>query len=72
MSCAIITTEPNSLLSPIHNRMPVILPRNEEDAWLNPDIIAPEHIHRFLKPYPVSRAVNSPANDTPALIQPLS
>jgi putative SOS response-associated peptidase YedK len=78
-SSAIITTEPNSLLSPIHNRMPVILPRDEEEAWLNPDIIEPEHIHRFLKPYPaeemgaypVSRAVNSPINDTPALIQPL-
>lgn len=78
LSCAIITTEPNSLLSPIHNRMPVILHRDDEHAWLSPDTIEPEHLHHFLKPYPatemeayqVSRAVNSPANDTPSLIQP--
>ena len=59
--------------------MPVIPPRDDEQAWLNPDIIEPEQLHHFLKPYPaeameayqVSRAVNSPANDTPALMQPV-
>jgi putative SOS response-associated peptidase YedK len=80
LSCAIITTEPNSLLSPIHNRMPVILHRDGENDWLNPDTIEPEQLHRFLKPYPaeemeayqVSQAVNKPSNDTPSIIKPLS
>jgi putative SOS response-associated peptidase YedK len=79
LSCAIITTEPNSLLTPIHNRMPVILHRDDEEAWLNPDTTEPEHLSPFLKPYPaeemeaypVSKSVNSPVNDTPAVIQPV-
>jgi putative SOS response-associated peptidase YedK len=79
VSCAIITTEPNALLAPIHNRMPVILPRNDEQAWLNPDTIEPEQLHHFLQPYPaeemeayqVARIVNSPATDSPAVVQPL-
>ena len=50
-SCAIITTEPNALLAPIHNRMPVILHRADEEAWLNPDSTEPEQLYPFLKPY---------------------
>jgi putative SOS response-associated peptidase YedK len=78
VSCAIITTEPNPLVARVHNRMPVILQKDTEEAWLNPDTIEPDQLQQFLKPYPaaameaypVSRLVNSPTNDTPAVIQP--
>ena len=36
-SCSIITTVPNSLMEPIHDRMPVILPRELYEDWLNPE-----------------------------------
>jgi putative SOS response-associated peptidase YedK len=75
----IITTEPNELLAPIHNRMPVILPRDAEEAWLNPDETEGERLTELLRPYapwtleawPVSRAVNNPQNDSVELIRPL-
>lgn len=75
----IITTEPNKLVAPIHNRMPVILPRNTEETWLNPDITEPEQLLSLLSPfpdsdmetYPVSPAINNPRNDTPDVIKPL-
>ena len=77
---AIITTTPNRLMQPIHNRMPVILSPADEDAWLDPDRVEIEQLQEFLKPYPadkmnaylVSTRVNSPAHDTPDVIQPLS
>ncbi len=73
-SCTIITTEPNALLAPIHNRMPVILPPDAYDLWLDPAEQKPAALNHLLKPYPadwmtaypVSRLVNSPANDLPA------
>ena len=40
-SCTIITTEPNELLLPIHNRMPVILPRELESFWLDDEVQDP-------------------------------
>jgi putative SOS response-associated peptidase YedK len=77
-SCTIITTEPNSLMSTIHNRMPVILPPEAYAPWLEPAEQRPEALQGWLRPYdaalmkayPVSRLVNSPANDVPACIQP--
>jgi putative SOS response-associated peptidase YedK len=76
-SCTIITTEPNELMSTIHNRMPVILPRDLEADWLDDNLQALALLS-MLKPYaadqmqvyPVSRRVNTPANDEPALVQP--
>jgi putative SOS response-associated peptidase YedK len=73
----IITTTPNSLVAPIHNRMPVILDRKDEDTWLDGELDDPEPLLQLLKPYPadtmeaypVSRAVNSPTNDGEELIQ---
>ena len=38
LSCSIITTSPNSLMEPIHNRMPVIMPPELYADWLNPAI----------------------------------
>jgi putative SOS response-associated peptidase YedK len=74
----IITTQPNSLVGAIHNRMPVILEQKDEKTWLNPDETEPDRLVTLLHPYPagemdaypVSRLVNSPANDTKAVIEP--
>ncbi len=79
LSCAIITTEANKLLKAVHNRMPVILPREAEATWLDPKITEPEPLLPLLKPYPadameyfpVSRAVNSPKHDAPDCIVPI-
>ena len=51
-TCTIITCQPNAVLAPIHNRMPVILLPDDEDAWLDPDMIEVEAITSFLRPYP--------------------
>jgi len=69
-SCSILTTEPNSLLQPIHNRMPVIIDPNDFEQWLNPSNTDIEELKDLLKPfdakkmaaYPVSTYVNSPSN----------
>lgn len=78
LSCTIITTAPNDLIAPIHNRMPVILPPAAYDRWLDPGEQAPAALDDLLVPfpadqmmaYPVSRLVNSPANDVPDCIVP--
>jgi putative SOS response-associated peptidase YedK len=78
-SFTIITTEPNQLLQNIHNRMPVILPPDAYLPWLQEGESDSELLKSFLKPFPgeameafpVSRAVNSPQNDTPECVLPL-
>ena len=77
-SCTIITTRPNALVEPIHNRMPVILPPAAYEQWLDPAEGSPAQLQPLLRPYPaeemtayaVSTLVNSPRNDTPACIVP--
>jgi putative SOS response-associated peptidase YedK len=79
LSCTIITTPPNELMAQIHNRMPLILPREAYEQWLDPAERTPDQLNSLLKPYPaelmtaypVSRLVNSPKNDSPALIEPV-
>ena len=74
--CAIITTSANESLSPIHDRMPVILPRELESLH---DIQDPAALDGIVRPYPaeamevheVSSMVNSPANDGPEVVVPL-
>ena len=74
----IITTTPNSVMEPIHNRMPAILRREDEAVWLDPKLQDTQRLLALLQPYageemeayPVSRAVNNPANDGEELIQP--
>jgi putative SOS response-associated peptidase YedK len=76
-SCTIITTQPNSLLEPIHNRMPVILPANTYQRWLAIEDTQPNQLNDLLVPYqasdmiayPVSRMVNSPETESPELIK---
>ena len=75
----IITTEPNEILAPIHNRMPVILRPQDEEMWLDPSAEV-KHLTHALKPYPaeemeayeVSRLVNSAKNNIPQCIEPVS
>ncbi|KAA6187905.1 SOS response-associated peptidase [Thiohalocapsa marina] len=79
-SCTIVVTDANALLAPIHDRMPVILDPTDYGLWLNPGIQDRQRLQALLQPvdpngwiaYPVSRAVNSPANDAPSLLDPLS
>ncbi len=74
-SFTIITTAANEVLSPIHDRMPVIIPPEQYDSWLDPGSTH-EHLESQLKPYPaqeleryeVSPEVNKAANDNPSLI----
>ena len=78
-SCTIITTGPNDLVRPIHNRMPVILPVDKIATWLDPTIDDRDVLLPLLKPYDadqmtahdVSRRVNAPINDGPDLIHPV-
>ena len=78
VSCTILTTEPNELVAPIHNRMPVIVPPEAYERWLDTEEVRPGALDDLLVPYPaeamtaypVSTLVNSPANDTPACITP--
>ena len=51
-SCTIITTTPNELMAGIHNRMPVILSRDAECAWLDQGIAGWEALKSLLIPYP--------------------
>jgi putative SOS response-associated peptidase YedK len=72
-SVTILTTEPNDLVEPIHDRMPVLLPPDEEAAWLER---GPEARRELCRPYPgedldaypVSRTVNDSGNDDPRVI----
>jgi putative SOS response-associated peptidase YedK len=78
-SYTIITTEANSLVAKIHPRMPVILRKEDEETWLNPDIVEPERLHPLLTHYPaeamesyqVSRAINVPTIDTEDVLKPV-
>ena len=74
-SYTIITTTPNRLMEPIHDRMPVILHERDESIWLDSKIENTELLKRVLKPYsgqmevyPISTSVNSPGNDTPQVL----
>jgi putative SOS response-associated peptidase YedK len=78
-SCAVITTTPNDLIAPIHDRMPVVLTEDHWDQWLDPDFGDTEELRAMLGPvdsavmaeYPVSTLVNKVANNYPECIEPL-
>lgn len=75
----ILTTDANEHIRTLHDRMPVILPRESFDLWLDPKVEDAARLQPLLVPLaaddlelvPVSKAVNSPANDSPTCIQPL-
>ena len=78
-TCTIITTTPNDIMESIHQRMPVILPREAESTWLDSAIQDPKELTPLLSSYPsesmeayaISTMVNSPKNDTPDIITPV-
>ncbi|HSM56486.1 MAG TPA: SOS response-associated peptidase [Candidatus Sulfomarinibacteraceae bacterium] len=79
-SCTILTTRPNDLIKPLHNRMPVILEPEDYDAWLQSDGRKQEELQHLLRPaaddmleaYPISTFVNRPQNEGPECIAPLA
>jgi len=72
-TCPILTTRPNSLLAAVHDRMPVILERDDYELWLDPGFEDLNSLSEMLRPfnldlmksYPVSTRVNAPKNNDP-------
>lgn len=79
-TCTIITTNANTLMSELHDRMPVILSPVAADVWLDQEIEQPELLLSLLGPYPddemeaypVSTLVNSPKNESSECIVPIA
>jgi putative SOS response-associated peptidase YedK len=78
-TCTIVTTEANRLVRPVHDRMPVILPPEAEERWLDPRLTDAAQLVALLRPYPaermaldrVSALVNDVRNQSPDCIRPL-
>ncbi len=79
-SCSLLTTTPNDLVAPIHNRMPVILEPADYATWLDPGPEGEAVLQHLLRAfpsekmaaYPVSTRVNNPRHDEPACLEPLA
>lgn len=79
-SCTLLTTDANELMMPIHERMPVIIPPDQFDIWLDPSVHDEKVLSGLLRPfdaktmtaYPISTLVNSPKNDVAACIEPIA
>ncbi len=77
---AILTTTPNAVTVDVHDRMPVILPPDAYDLWLDPGFSDTDGITEMMKPfdtglmkkYPVSTRVNAVANDDPSVCEPMA
>ena len=77
-SCSILTTQPNDVVSPLHDRMPAMLRPEAEAAWLDDSTTDPDALLPLLEPYPpgemeaypVRRRVNNPRHDDAACIAP--
>lgn len=76
-TCTLITTGPNALMAPIHDRMPVILSPEARERWLDPEpleasvlqpLLVPNE-HEPLEAWEVARVVNSPTNDVAACVE---
>ncbi len=74
-TCAVITGQAQGVVAELHDRMPIIVPREAYERWLDPDerkpldLLAPNAAE--LVSHPVSKAVNSPKNDDPRCIEPV-
>ncbi|HBH62268.1 MAG TPA: hypothetical protein DDX85_11140 [Nitrospiraceae bacterium] len=76
-TCTIITTHANTLLEGIHERMPVIIHKADEDLWLDPSVRDKDKLISLLSPYEseemdfyrVSTLVNSPSHNSPDCIK---
>ena len=78
-SCTIVTTDASQSIRKIHERMPVVLAEADRDRWLDTAFSETDKLSELLRPYeskaleawPVSRQVNAPKNQGPALIAPV-
>jgi putative SOS response-associated peptidase YedK len=78
-SCVIVTGEPNELIAPVHDRMPVLLPESAWTTWLDPDNQDVAALAKLLVPapseqlemWPVSAAVNSADNKDSEVVNPV-
>jgi putative SOS response-associated peptidase YedK len=78
-TCSILTTTPNAVTSPVHDRMPVILDPDSYDAWLDPGMTDVDAASELLKPYdarlmrccPVSSRINHVPNDDEECCRPV-
>jgi putative SOS response-associated peptidase YedK len=79
-TCTILTTDANALVSEFHDRMPVILPQEDWERWLDPEQQDAAKVQPMLAPYPaemmagtaVNPIVNNTKNDSPACIEPIA
>jgi putative SOS response-associated peptidase YedK len=79
-TCTVITTRATDAAGQIHDRMPMIIPRESWSDWLDPALTDPDQALRLLavteadalEAYAVSTAVNSVRNNDPSLVQPLA
>jgi putative SOS response-associated peptidase YedK len=77
-SFTILTTRANPAMAPIHDRMPVMITRDDQSKWLRaedavPDIEIMAHgLTVSLNSYPISTAVNKPSNNYPQLLEPVA
>ncbi|QUY44146.1 SOS response-associated peptidase [Acaryochloris marina] len=78
-TCIILTTQPNEVVAPVHQRMPVIISPDNYKVWLDFDIQTPSYLFHLFDPdlvqglsaLPVSTLVNSPTVDRPECIEPM-
>jgi len=77
-SCSIIVTGANQFMSPLHDRMPVILNPHDYERWLDPDNLDSANLKSLLVPapedwlaeWPVSRGLNNPRHEGPDCAAP--
>lgn len=77
---AILTTQPNALMTRIHDRMPVILDADKAREWLRPGEVTAQKVAELAAPHaaeemeavPISSLVNSPRNETPEILTPVA
>jgi putative SOS response-associated peptidase YedK len=80
LSCCVVTTDANELMAPIHDRMPVLIPREQWSRWLAREVQDPAAIAPLLLPaspeilqaWPVSRAVSRSSAEGEELVRPLA
>lgn len=78
ITCAVMTTEPNELMEPIHDRMPVIIQPGDYKAWMDSSTTM-EEVRRLVAPFPdeemrtweISLLVNDPKTDDARVIAPI-
>jgi putative SOS response-associated peptidase YedK len=81
VSCAVLTTSATDDVGRLHDRMPLLVPADQRDRWLDPKHPGPSEkeistvllpaLPGILEAYPVSTAVNNVANNGPELIEPV-